>query len=85
MACARCDFYIPKDSSKAQILEANVNLQRMLATIPLTDEEQAAFVDGRAALAQLLERLADVPTPSGATPRQLLPIIEVRQANTPQT
>ena len=56
----------------------------MLATIPLTDEEQAAVDDGQAALDQLLERLADIPTPSGATPRQLLPIIEVRQGDTPQ-
>ncbi|MCT9110007.1 hypothetical protein ACFWD7_42540 [Streptomyces mirabilis] len=85
MACARCDFYTPKDSSKGQLLEAKDNLQRMLATIPLTDEEQAAVDDGQAALDRLLEGLADVPTPSGAPPRQLLPVIEVRQGNTPQT
>ena len=34
MACARCDFYTPKDSSKAQLLEAKDNLQRMLAVHP---------------------------------------------------
>ncbi|MEV6592389.1 hypothetical protein [Streptomyces acidicola] len=81
MACARCDFYTPRDSSKGQLLEAKDNLQRMLATIPLTDEEQAAVDDGQAALDRLLERLADVRTPSGATPRQLLPIIDVTQAD----
>ncbi|MET9388701.1 hypothetical protein ABZY09_49125 [Streptomyces sp. NPDC002928] len=80
MACARCDFYTPKESSKAQILEAKDNLQRMRAAIPLTDEEQAAVDDGHAALDRLLERLADIPTPSGPTRRQLLPIIEVRRA-----
>ena len=87
MACAKCDFYLPKNSTKAQILEAKDNLQRMLATVPLTDDEQAAVNDGQAALDTLLDRLADVPTPTGATPRQLgsapaaamLPIIEVRQ------
>ncbi|MFD9510410.1 tyrosine-type recombinase/integrase [Streptomyces mirabilis] len=79
MACARCDFYTPKESSKAQILEAKDNLQRMRAAIPLTDEEQAAVDDGHAALDRLLERLADIPTPSGPTRRQLLPIIEVRR------
>ncbi|MFD7479635.1 hypothetical protein ACFV8Z_48245 [Streptomyces sp. NPDC059837] len=84
MACARYDFCTPKDSSKGQLLEAKDNLQRMLATIPLTDEEQAAIDDGQAALSQLLDRLADVPTPSGLTPRQLLPIIEARHGNTPQ-
>ena len=87
MACARCDFYTPKDSTKAQLLEANENLQRMLANIPLTDDEQAAVDDGQAALARLLERLIDVPTPDGVPPREigvpptasLLPIVAVNQ------
>ena len=61
MACARCDFYTPKASTKGQLLEAKDNLQRMLANIPLTDEEQAAVDDGQAALDRLLERLVDVP------------------------
>jgi integrase len=34
MACAKCDFYTPKNSSKAQLLEAKDNLQRMLAAVP---------------------------------------------------
>jgi integrase len=71
MACAKCDFYTPKDSSKAQLLEAKDNLQRMLAAIPLTDDEKAAVDDGTAALDALLGRLADVPTPAGPTPRQI--------------
>lgn len=87
MACARCDFYTPKDSSKGQLLEAKDNLQRMLASVPLSDEERAAVDDGQAALDQLLERLVDVPTPTGATPREigvpatatLLPIAAVNQ------
>jgi integrase len=87
MACAKCDFYTPKDSTKAQLLEAKGNLQRMLAAIPLTDDERAAVDDGHAALDSLLGRLADVPTPAGVTPRQigippsatLLPIVDVRQ------
>lgn len=87
MACAKCDFYTPKNSTKAQLLEAKDNLQRMLTSIPLTDEERAAVDDGQAALDSLLGRLADIPTPAGATPRQLgaspaptlLPVIQVRQ------
>jgi hypothetical protein len=70
MACARCDFYLPKDSSQAQLVEAKGNLQRMLASIPLTDDERAAVEDGAAAVERLLERLTDVPTPAGLTPRQ---------------
>ncbi|MFD4655925.1 tyrosine-type recombinase/integrase [Kitasatospora sp. NPDC058444] len=71
MACARCDFYTPKAFSKGQLLEAKENLQKMLAAIPLTDDERAAVDDGQAALDQLLERLTDIPTPAGPTPRQI--------------
>jgi hypothetical protein len=71
MACARCDFYLPKDSSRAQLLEAKDNLQRMLAQIPLTDDERYAVEDGAAAVERLIARLADVPTPGGLTPRKL--------------
>ncbi len=45
MACARCDFYLPKESSEAQLLEAKDGLQRMLVQIPLTDDERAAVED----------------------------------------
>lgn len=90
MACARCDFYTPKGSTKAQLLEAKDNLQKMLATIPLTDDERAAVDDGHSAVDALLTRLADVPTPAGPTPHQiglpptvtLLPIVEVTQRHT---
>jgi integrase len=85
MACARCDFYTPKDSTKAQLLEAKTNLQRMLTTIPLTDDERAAVDDGQTALDGLLNRLADVPTPAGPSPTQIgipptatrLPLIDI--------
>jgi len=89
MACARCDFYTPKDSTAAQLLEAKDNLQRMLASIPLTDDERAAVEDGQTALASLLGRLADAPTPAGPTPRQIgipptatrLPIVDITHRN----
>lgn len=61
MTCARCDFYTPKASSKGQLLEAEENLQKMLAAIPLTDDERAAVDDGQTALDQL----------TGATHRRL--------------
>ncbi|MFF2217370.1 site-specific integrase [Streptomyces antibioticus] len=67
MACARCDLYTPKGSSKGRMLEARENLQKMLTSIPLTDDERAAVDDSQAALDQLLERLTDVPTPAGPT------------------
>lgn len=60
-ACARCDFYQPKDSSRTQLLEAKANVQRMRIEIPTTDDEQAAVDDGQEALDRLLEKLADTP------------------------
>jgi integrase len=91
MACAKCDFYTPKDSSRAQLLEARENLQKMRAVIPLTEDEQAAVDDGSAALDRLLGRLADTPTPAGPTPRQLdlptsatlLPVIDLTARTRP--
>lgn len=71
MACARCDFYLPKASSTAQLLEAKAHLQRMLTTIPLTEDERAAVDEGAEAVERLLSRLADTPTPAGPTPREL--------------
>ena len=71
MACARCDFYIPKPSGKAQLLEAKTAVDRRLALIPLTDGERAAVELDKQALDQLLEALVDVPTPAGPTPREM--------------
>jgi integrase len=71
LACARCDFYLPKASTRAQLLEARANLQRLRLAIPLTEGERAAVEDGTAAVEHLLERLADTPTPAGPTPREL--------------
>jgi integrase len=71
MACARCSFYLPKGSTTSQLLEAKASLQRMRACIPLTEEQRAAVEDDAGALDRLLQRLEDVPTPAGPTPRQL--------------
>ncbi|MER5474312.1 hypothetical protein ABZX90_43210 [Streptomyces sp. NPDC002935] len=61
MACARCDFYTPKDSTRAQLLEAKGNLQKMAVSIPLTEDDQTAVTDGQSALDRLLDKLADTP------------------------
>ncbi len=85
MACARCAFYLPKPSSRVQLLEAKENLLRFTQEIPLRDEERAAVEEGIELMEKLCQQLADVPTPSGPTPRELgangrreLPIVSVR-------
>lgn len=67
---------------RALLLEAKDNLQRMLAAIPLTDDERAAVDEGRAALDGLLHQRAtprQIGAPLSAT---LLPIISVKPART---
>lgn len=72
MACPKCQFYVPKDSAKGQFIEGQANLQLMLQHIPLTDDERAAVEEGVEIFESLCQRLADVPTPAGPTPRQLI-------------
>ncbi|WP_235618408.1 hypothetical protein [Embleya scabrispora] len=87
MACAKCDSYTPKDSTESPISEAKGNLRRMLATIPLTDDERHAVDDGQTALDKLLDHIAHTPTSAGPTPRRLgipahstlLPLVVVRR------
>lgn len=84
MACARCSFYLPKGSSRTQLLEAKGNLQHMLQEIPLRDEERAAVEDDIGAMDRLCAQLTNMPTPAGPTPHELtgrtrreLPILPV--------
>jgi hypothetical protein len=83
MACAKCDFYIPKESTAALLLEGKTHLLRLLQEIPLGEAEQAAIEDSVAAYENLLLKLADVPTPAGPTRHQIGPrlvqITSVRQ------
>jgi hypothetical protein len=71
LACARCDYYEPKDSEEMVILEAEGNLVRLRQDLLLTDEEREA-VDGDVATVQRLRsRNWDMATPAGQTPREL--------------
>lgn len=63
MACAQCSFYVAKESTRAQMLEAQTNLLRLRQEIPLSEPELAAVEDGLAAYERLIAKLADVPTP----------------------
>jgi hypothetical protein len=73
MACAKCDFYMPKQSTAALLMEGKKHLLRLLQEIPLREAEQAAVEDGVTAYENLLSKLVDVPTPAGPTPRQIGP------------
>ena len=85
MACAKCSFYVPKNTTQSLLLEGKSNLLRMRQEIPLKETELAAIDEGVAAFEQLLTQLADVPTPAGPTPRQLQDsgLVQVAQAPRP--
>lgn len=63
MACAKCTFYIPKPSTKAQLIESKKNLLKMMQEIPLTEGELAAVEDGIEAMDKLVFSLKNSPTP----------------------
>lgn len=71
MACARCDFFEPKDSMRFQLLEANGNLTKMLEFVALGNDERQLVEQGLTINQELLSRLQSEPTPSGQTPEQL--------------
>ncbi|MGF6292780.1 tyrosine-type recombinase/integrase [Paraburkholderia youngii] len=65
MACARCNFYVPKESTQAELIASKVGMIRMLQEIPLTDEERDAIEGDQKAVDRLLQRLESTPTPDG--------------------
>jgi len=71
LACARCPFYLPKNSHRGQLLAVKEGIDTMLEQLDLTDDERTALEGDRDTVSALVERLTDVPTPAGPTPRQL--------------
>jgi hypothetical protein len=70
MTCTKCDFWLPKQSSAALLLEGKQHRSGSCRRFHL-DAEQAAIEEGVAAYDRLLAKLADLPTSSGQTPRQI--------------
>lgn len=68
MACARCNFYIPRQSAQADLIRSKSSMVRMLQEIPLTDDERAAVDGDVAAIDRLLARLKSAPTPDQFDP-----------------
>lgn len=59
LACARCNFYIPKDSSKGQLLESRESIQRLLREAPLREEERAAAKQDFDTLGRIVSAIED--------------------------
>lgn len=76
MACAKCDYFEPKDSMRIQLLEANGNLNKMLEFVALGEDERQLVEQGLTINQELLSRLQKEPTPSGQTPIELRQSVE---------
>jgi hypothetical protein len=68
---ARCPYYRPKESLKEQLVEGQANLVRLLEFVSLTEEEKLLVTEGVELHQALIEKLQNVPTPAGPTPREL--------------
>lgn len=71
MACAKCSFYEPKESTRMQALEARGNLKKMLQEIPLPDTERKAVEDGAQLMDALAAGLEQARAPDGRTRREI--------------
>ncbi|AVB18697.1 integrase [Pseudomonas avellanae] len=71
MACAGCDFNVPKASARAQALESKASIGHYLEAVPLTADERAIVEGDLAKLDGLIRKLDDVPTLDGRTPSQI--------------
>jgi integrase len=71
LACARCPFYLPKDSEEVHVLAAEGNLIRLRQDLLLTDEERLVIDGDVAAYRALRQRMWDVATPAGPKPSEL--------------
>lgn len=54
MACQRCEFYLPGNSTKAQALEADAHNLKLLEQISVTETERKALEGDRKALKKLI-------------------------------
>jgi hypothetical protein len=71
MACPHCPFYHPNSIVLQKLQQHKTSWQKMLIEIELTEDERSVVEEEVQSLERLCEKLVDVKTPGGATPRQL--------------
>jgi hypothetical protein len=71
MACAGCDFNLPKESARGQALESKASIRRYLEEVPLSADERGIVEGDLAKVDGLIKKLASVPCLDGRTPVQI--------------
>ncbi len=77
MACAGCDFNLPKESARGQALESKASIRRYLEEVPLSADERGIVEGDLAKVDGLIKKLASVPCLDGRTPIQISGTIRV--------
>ena len=71
MACAGCDFNLPKESARGQALESKASIRRCLEEVPLSADERGIVEGDLIKIDSFIQKLADVATLDGRTPSQI--------------
>lgn len=71
MACAGCDFNVPKTTARAHALESQASIRRYLEEVPLSPDERLIVQGDAEKIAAFIQKLSAVATPDGRTPMQI--------------
>ncbi len=71
MACARCGYYVPKESTKGELLTALGANEALYEEIPIRDEERLALEGDAEAIRLLVGGLDNAPAGDGRTPSEI--------------
>jgi integrase len=71
MACARCSYYVPKDSTKGELLTALGANEALYEEIPIRDEERLALEGDADAIRLLVAGLDHTPASDGRMPSEI--------------
>ena len=77
MACAGCDFNLPKESARGQALESKASIRRYLEEVPLSADERGIVEGDLAKIDGLIKKLSSVPCLDGRTPIQISGTVRV--------
>jgi len=83
MACAGCDFNLPKASARAHALESKASIRRYLEEVPLSADERSIVEGDAVKIEGFINKLSDIATPDGRTPAEIVNGARSMSVNSP--
>lgn len=84
LACARCPFYLPKQSHAGQLLAVKDGIEQMLEQIDLTDEEREVFFHNGMAILISCDSRRNSRRSSSTPPNTALTLLSVGTTRCPR-